>query len=138
MTDYAARFDCIDSVIDFSQPANGITLALDEAVGLTESKVFVNTGTGQAHSALDMVGAWLTTHRFQDHNELALALFAPGSEDKFTMFRIERPKGAGDTGFAEFEVALDVVDSWSVKTNQGLKPAVKIRLAMRLSLEPVH
>jgi hypothetical protein len=137
MTDYAARFDCIDSVIEFTEPGADIKLALDDD-GLTESKVFINTGTGQAHSALDMVGAWLTTHRFRDHNELALALFAPGSEDKFTMFRIERPKAAGTPGFAEFEVALDVVDSWSVKTNVGLKPASRIRLAMRLSLEPVH
>lgn len=137
MGDYAARFDCYDSVIFFTEPSDGIQLAL-ESDDLTEAKIFVNSGKGTYHTALDLMGAWLASHKFKDHNELAAALFEPGAEDKFTMFRIERPKGPGESGFAEFEVALDVADSWCVKTNRGVLSARRIQLAMRLTLDPVH
>jgi hypothetical protein len=138
LNNYTVTLECIDLMVDWAEFHSGdIKFKIDDG-GLTESKVFVNTGNNTRHTALDLLGAWIAGTKLADHTALISALFAPGSESTYAIKRIKRPTKAGDDGFVTFEIAHKVSDSWAVETDRGILPALEIRLMMRAGLLPVH
>jgi hypothetical protein len=138
LSDYTVTLECIDLMVDWAEFFPGeIKFKIGDG-GLTDSKMFVNTGTGAQHTALDLLGAWIEGSKIADHGALISALFAPDSESKYAVKMIKRPKSPGEGGFVTFEVAHKVADSWGVETDRGILPARDIRLLMRAELTPTH
>ena len=138
MSDYTVTLECIDLIVDWAEFYPGdIKFKIGDG-GLTESLMFVNTGHGTHHTALELLGAWIAGSKLADHTALISELFEPGSESKYAIKLIKRPARAGDDGFVTFEIAHKVSDSWGVETDRGVLPAMEIRLLMRAELTPTH
>ena len=125
-------------MVDWAEVFPGEIKFVTAGGDLTESKMFVNPDQSTRHTALDLLGIWTVGNKIGDHTDLVAALFAPGSEAKFTIKRIRRPTRAGEGGFATFEAGLDVTEPWGVETDRGILPAQKITLLIRVELMPVH
>lgn len=138
MSDYTVTLECIDLMVDWTEFHEGEIKFKTGDGGLTEAKMFVNTGKDTHHSALELLGAWIQGTKLADHTALISALFAPDSESKYAVKKIRRPAQAGDNGFVTFEIAHKVSDSWGVETDRGVLAATEIRLLMRAELTPMH
>lgn len=138
LNNYNVTLECIDLMVDWAELFPGDIKFKTGEGGLTESKMFVNTGKDTRHTALDLLGAWIAGTKLADHTALISALFAQGSEGVYAIKRIKRPAKPGDDGFVTFEIAHKVADSWGVETDRGILPAQEIRLLMRAALVPSH
>ncbi len=138
MSDYTATIGCVDLKVDWAETQNeGVAVQFGDG-GLTESKIFMNYGEKTHHNALELLGAWMESHHFAGPEALVNELFAPGSEEKFTILAITRPQKPGDSGFVDFDAGFNVIDSWCVLTNRGTLPARRIQLIMRVSIVPTN
>ncbi len=138
MSDYTATIGCVDLKVDWAETQDGEVAVQIGDDGLTESKVFLNYGKKTHHNSLELLGSWMETHNFANPDALINELFERGSEDKFTILNITRPQKPGDSGFVDFDVGFDVIDSWCVLTDKGMLPARRIQLIMRASIYPTN
>jgi hypothetical protein len=138
MSDYTANIGCLDLKVDWAETqSDDVAVQYDDG-GLTEAKIFMNTGKTTYHDSLELLGMWMENHEFPDPDTLVNELFAQGSEENFVIVDITRPQKPGESGFVDFEIGFDITDSWCVLTNKGTLPVKYIQLVMRVSILPTN
>ena len=138
MSDYTATIGCLNLKVDWSETQDRNVIVRYDEGGLTEAKIFMNASKTTYHNSLELLGNWMETHKFPNTDALVNELFQQGSEENFTIVDITRPQKSGDSGFVDFEIGFDVIDSWCVLTDKGTLPTKCIQLIMRVSILPTN